>query len=240
MTKLSMIDAEARRLVGRAPEAAQRAFQAALIDRCEKYWESWRGPEPAQPLAQAHWSVTPPLAELFVDMVRNGDAPLADMLAGLPPARALAALVLAEIERGNAEGIHLAYEAMMLFESPQAGRVYAEKVSDALHAPHPGPAPRLKGARDSLWKALAEIAAHTARHDLAAVCAVIRLLTVSPPAPPDAALEALRAAVQAVGVRFLELDHGKLRYEAHGREHKPATLKHLAELLAEIRQRRLA
>lgn len=125
MTKLSMIDAEARRLVGRAPEAEQRAFQMALIACCEKYWESWRGPEPSPPLARTLWSVTPPLAELFLDMDKNGDAHLADLLAGLSPARALAALVLAEIERGNAEGIHLAYEAMMLFETPQAGRIVA-------------------------------------------------------------------------------------------------------------------
>ena len=240
MTKLSMIDAEARRLVGRAPEAEQRAFQMALIACCEKYWESWRGPEPSPPLARTLWSVTPPLAELFLDMDKNGDAHLADLLAGLSPARALAALVLAEIERGNAEGIHLAYEAMMLFETPQAGRVLAEQVAAALHAPHPVPAMRPKGTRDSLWKALAEIVAHTARHDLAAACEVIRLLASPPPVPPDPALEALRTAVQAVGVRFLQLDHGKLRYEVHGREHKPATLKHLAELLAEIRQRRLA
>jgi len=84
-----------------------------------------RGPQPPQALAQTLWSVTPPLAELFVDMQRSGDARLADLLAGLKPARALAALVLAEIERGNAEGVHIAYEAMMLFESPQAGQVYA-------------------------------------------------------------------------------------------------------------------
>jgi len=240
MTKLSMIDAEARRLVGRGPEAKQRAFQAALVDCCEKYWESWRGPEPPQPLAHAHWSVTPPLAELFVDMIQKGDSRLADVLAGLPPARGLAALVLAEIERGNAEGIHLAYEAMMLFESPKAGHVHAEHVAAALHAPHPGPALRHKGAREPLWKALAEVVAHTARHDLAAVCAVIGVLAMPPPTPPDASLEALRTAVHAAGVNVLGLDNGKLRYTLHGHDHKPATLKHLAELLTEIRQKRLA
>lgn len=240
MTKLSTIDAEARRLAGRAPEAEQRAFQAALIDCSEKYWEAWRGPLPSQPLAQALWSVPPPLAELFVDMVRSGDARLADLLAGLKPARALAALVMAEIERGNAEGVHIAYEAMMLFESPQAGRVYAERVAAALRAPHPGPALRPPAAREPLWKALAEIVAHTARHDLAAVSAVLHLIAQPPPAPPDAALEALRAAAQTAGVRFLGLDAAVLRFEAHGHEHKPATRKHLAELLAEIRQLRLA
>ena len=173
MTKLSTIDAEARRLAGRAPEAEQRAFQAALIECCEKYWEGLRGPQPSQALAQTLWSVTPPFAELFVDMVRSGDARLADLLAGLKPARALAALALAEIERGNAEGVHIAYEAMMLFESPQAGQVYAEHVAAALRAAHPGARLRPPAAREPLWKALAEIAAHTARHDLAAVSAVI-------------------------------------------------------------------
>jgi hypothetical protein len=240
MTKLSTIDAEARRLSGRAPEAEQRALRAALIDGCEKYWEMLRGPRPPLPLAQTLWSVTPPTAELFVDMYRSGDASLADLLAGLKPARALAALVLAEIERGNAEAVHIAYEAMMLFESPQAGLVYAERVAAALRAPHPGRALRPPAAREALWKALAEIVAHSARHDLAAVCAVIRLLALPPPAPPDAALEALRAAVQAVGVQFLGLNTDALRFAVHGHEHKPATRKHLAELLAEIRQLRLA
>ena len=240
MTKLSAIEAEARRLVGRAPEAEQRAFQAALIDCCEKYWEVLRGPRPSPPLAQTLWPVTPPFAELFVDMVRSGDARLADLLAGLKPARALAALVLAEIERGNAAGVHIAYEAMMLFESPQAGQVYAEHVAAALRAPHPGATLRPPAAREPLWKALAEIVAHTARHDLAAVSAVIRLLALPPPAPPDAALETLRAAVQAAGVRFLGLDAAALRFEAHGREHKPVTRRHLAELLSEIRQLRMA
>ncbi len=75
---------------------------------------------------------------------------------------------------------------------------------------------------------------------MAAVCAVIQLLALPPPAPPDTALEALRAAVQAVGVRFQGLDAAALRFEARGHEHKPATRKHLAELLAEIRQLRLA
>ena len=181
MTKLSTINAESRRLAGRAPEAEQRAFQAALIDCCEKYWEAWRGPQPPQALAQTLWSVTPPLAELFVDMVHSGDARLADLLAGIKPARALAALVLAEIEHGNAEGAHITYEAMMLFESPQAGRVHAERVAAALRAPHTGPALRPPAAREPLWKALAEIVAHTARHDMAAVSAVIQLLALPPP-----------------------------------------------------------
>jgi hypothetical protein len=240
MTKLSTIDAEARRLAGRAPEAEQRAFQAALIACCENYWEGLRGPPPPQALAQTLWSVPPPLAELFVDMLRSGDARLADVLAGLKPARALAALVLAEIERGNAEGVHIAYEAMMLFESSQAGLVYAERVAAALRAPHPGRVVHPPAAREPLWKALAEIVAHTARHDLGAVCAVIRLLVLVPSASPDVALEALRAALQALGVRFLGLDAALLRFEAHGREHKPATRKHLAALLAELRELRLA
>jgi len=184
--------------------------------------------------------VTPPLAELFVDMVRSGDARLADLLAGLKPARALSALVLAEIERGNAEGVHIAYEAMMLYESPQAGQVYAEHVAAALRAAHPVAALRPRAAREPLWKALAAIVAHTARHDLMAVLAVIQLLTLPPSAPPDAALEALRAALQAAGVRFLAFNTATLQYETHGHEHKPATRKHLAELLTEIRQLRLA
>jgi hypothetical protein len=57
---------------------------------------------------------------------------------------------------------------------------------------------------------------------------------------PDAALEALCAAVLAVGVQFLGLNADALRFVAHGHEHKPVTRKHLAELLAEICHLRLA
>jgi hypothetical protein len=240
MTKLSSIDAEARRLAGRAPEAEQRAFQAALINCCEQYWQELRSPQPPQPLARTLWSITPPLAELFVDMVRRGDAHLADFLTGRKATRALAALVLAEIERGNAEGAHIAYEAMMLFDTPQAGLVHAERVAAALRAPHPVRALRPPAARAVLWKALAEIVAHTARHDLAAVNAVISLLAQPAMAPLDATLETLRAAVKAVGVQFLGFKADTLSFLAHDHEHKPVTRKHLAELLAEIRQLRLA
>jgi hypothetical protein len=73
----------------------------------------------------------------------------------------------------------------MLFESSQAGLVHVERVAAALRAPHPVRALRPPAARKALWKALAEIVAHTARHDLAAVNAVIDLLAQPASAPPD-------------------------------------------------------
>lgn len=239
MTRLSVIETEARRLAGRTPEVAQRALQAVLVERCEEYWRELRGPQPAAALAQTLWSVAPPLAELFVDLYTAGDARLAALLEGRAPARALAALVLAEIERGNAEGVRIAYEAMMLFELPAAARGYAQHIAAALRGRLPGPALRRHAAREPLWKALAAIVAHTGRHDLAAVIAVIRLLAAADGAPPEAALDRLRAAVTEAGVNFVGFDGQVLRFDAHGREHKPATRKHVADCLAEIRQARL-
>jgi hypothetical protein len=240
LTKLSFIEAEARRLTERLPEAKRRALQETLIGLCEAHWSEVRGPEPATALAHALWTVVPPLAELLVDLEAAGDARLAELVAGSRPAGALALLVLAEIERGDAEGVHVAHEAMMAFDTPAAGRIYAERVAAALRGRIEGPALHRHSSREPLWKALAIIAAHTGRHDLKALVEVIRLLAAPPGAVPDEALERLRAALRKVGVRFLGIDDKAARFELHGQEHQPATHKRLRDMLAEIRQVRLA
>jgi hypothetical protein len=243
MTKLSFIEAEARRLAGKSPESIRRALQAALIELCEARWREIRGPEPATSLAHALWSAPPPLAELFVDLHAAGDARLAELLDGLRPAHALALLVLAEIERGDAEGVHVAHEAMMTFDSPPAGEVYAERIAAALRGGLEGFRLHRHSSRPPLWKALAVIAAHTGRHDLKALVEVIRLLIAAPGGPgerADVALESIRGALRELGVRLLGLDDDLVRFELHGRERKPVSRKRLGDMLAEIRQARLA
>jgi hypothetical protein len=238
MPKLSFIEAEARMRAGRLPGPRRESLQQDLIELCEAHWRELRGPEPATPLAHALWSATPPLAELFVDLHASGDARLADVLDGLLPARALALLVLAEIERGDAEGVHIAHEAMMALDSPAAGRVYGERIASALRGSLPVPR-RHRGVREPLWKALAAMVTHTGRHDAKALVAAIRLLAAPDNPDADAALAQLRAAVDEAGVRFQAIEGDMVRFELHGRLHKPVSLKRLSDLLAEIRQTRL-
>lgn len=240
MSKLSFIEAEARSRAGKLSGPRRETLQHALVELCEERWRELRGPEPATPLAHALWSVPPPLAELLVDLHASGDSRLADTLDALRPTRALALLVLAEIERGDIDGIHIAHEAMMALDSPAAGRIYGERVAAALHGALPPPA-RHRHARDPLWKALATVVAHVGRHDTHALIAVIRLLAAGDSAPPvDDALARLRAALDAAGVRFRALDGDAVHYDLHRHAHKPIRLKRLGDLLAEVRQARLA
>lgn len=243
MTKLSLISEEARRLVGRMSESRRRALQDVLVELCETHWRELRGEQPTTPLAQALWSVTPPLAELFVDLHGTGDVRLADILAGLKPARGMALLVLAEIERGDIEAIRIAYESMMVLESAAATRVHAEYIGAALRGGLHQPQAERHFSRAPLLHALAIVTAHTGRHDANAVRATIRLLAAEPAGPGerhDAALDSLRAALQAVGVRFLGIEGDAIHYELHGQERKPLSRNRLCEMLAEIRQARLA
>lgn len=239
MPKLSLIESEAARLVDRVPEARRRALQQALLDLCDAHWLDIRGPEPATPLAHALWTAAPPRADLLADLYAAGDSRTQALL-GPKPAQGFALLVLAEIERGNAEGIRLAHDPMMLFDSPAAGARYAEGVAAALHG---GSAP-LHGyphdAKPALWKALACIAAHTGRCDLAAVMGVIGVLVSRPAAdqPVDAELEALRRTLEETGVQFLGIDDGHVHFTVHGHAHPPASARQIAEMLGEIRQAR--
>lgn len=231
MPKLSLIESEAARLLGRMPEAKRRALQQALVDACEAHWLEIRGPEPGGSLAHALWSLTPPLADLLADMHAEGAVPLQ----GRKAAQDFALLALAEIERGNAEGVRLAHAPMMLFQSPTAGMRYAERVAAALRGE--GGAPQVLAARPALWKALAGIAAHTGRCDLGMMMRVIGLLADGQAA--DAGLEQLRSKLGESGVRFLGMDDAHIRFEVHGREHRPVSAKQLGDLLGEIRQARL-
>ena len=240
MPSLSLIESEAQRLVGRLPEERCRALEAALIELCETHWAELRGPEPATPLAQALWSVTPPLADLVLDLYASGDMRLDEILPRHDLAKGLALLVLAEIERGNEAAVHIAHEPMMAFETTTPPASWLERLVALLRStlapPHLHPHDR----HDTLWRALAIIAAHTKRLDLPAVLQVIRLLTM-PEAQfatsHDEALSKLRDEVREAGIHFLDLDDDHIHLEQHGHEHKPVRARQLAEMLLEIRQK---
>lgn len=162
MPSLALIETEAQRLVGRLPESRRLAQQTALVDLCETHWHSLRGPQPETPLAQTLWSVTPPLADLLTDLYAGGDARLGEVLLESHLARGLALLVLAEIERGNEAGVHIAHEPMMAFETAPPPIALLERITALLRGTLKPP--RLHHHdkhHDSMWKALAVIAAHT-------------------------------------------------------------------------------
>ncbi len=236
MPKLSLIAAEAERLLGHLLESGRLALQQALIDLCEAHWLELRGAQPTTPLATALWSVTPPLADLFADLYTARDARLADALQGYRPGWGLALLALAEIGRGNAEGARLAHEPMMAFESEAAGAQIAARMAALLHGPE-AVSLHKHAHEPPLWKALALIAAHSGRCDLKAVLEVIRLL--ADPSTADPALEELRHALDAAGIHFLDIDDEHVGYTQHGHAHKPESIKVLGEMLLEIRQMHL-
>jgi hypothetical protein len=241
MPKLSLIESEATRLLRRVPEASRHALQQELLELCEAHWPELRGPEPATRLAHALWSVAPPCADLLADLVAANDARLQGLL-GTQPAHAFALLALAEIERGNVEGVRLAHAPMMLFDTPAAGARYAEAVAAALRGGGADLHAHPHASRPPLWKALAAMVAGSGRCDLAAAMGVIGVLLARPAAdaPPDAALDALRGQLDAIGVHFLGIDDGHVSLAVHGESQPPVTTRQLAEMLGEIRQAWLA
>jgi hypothetical protein len=238
MPKLSLIAAEAGRLLGHMHEARRLGLQQDLTGLCEAHWQALRGPEPTTPLAHALWSATPPLVDLFADLYTTGDAELDDVLQGHRPGWGLALLALAEIGRGDAEGAQVTHEPMMVFESEKAGAHLAARMAATLHGRMELPPLHKHAPRPPLWKALMVIAAHTGRSDLKAVAEVLRLLAAAPESS-DAALEQLRKALDEVGIGFVAVEDDHVCYTQRGHEHKPASLKQLADSLFEIRQMQL-
>lgn len=234
MSKLSHIESEAMRRLGRMPEARRRALQQAVAELCDAHWAKIRGPEPALPLAHALWSVVPPRADLLADLAAASDARLHGLL-GTNTARRFALLALAEVERGDAEGIQLAHAPMMLFDTPAAGARYAAGLAAALRGRAAPPALHPHTGKPSLWKALACIAAQTGRCDLAAALRVVGLLA-APEGGADPALEALRRALASTGVRFLGIDDDHVGLAVHGHPHAPVSARQIGEMLGEIRQ----
>ena len=239
MTSLSLIEAEAKRLIGRLPESKRLAQQNALVVLCETHWHTLRGPQPDTPLARMLWSITPPLADLLMDLYVEGDSRLDEILFGRNLARAMALLVLAEIERTNEVGAHIAHEPMMAFETAEPSIAQLEHFTALLRGTFEPP--RLHHhdkKRGAMWNTLTMIAAHTRRLDLAAVLEVIRLLSIPTDHADfifDASLEKLRDEVAEVGIRFMNIEDDHIHFEQHGHVHKPLRARRLGEMLIEIR-----
>ncbi len=238
MTKLWTIEAEARRMLGRMPEARWQALRASLVGLCEAHWPEMRGPEPATGLAKALWAVPPHLADLFVHLFGIGDPRLADILDRLKPQQALAVLVLAEIERGDAEGARAAYEALRLFESPATQAIEVR----AILSPPPGhePEARLRHAhRPALWRAVVGFAVRTGRRDPRAVRAglgfVAQVQAGGTEAAEEPALQSILGMLQDLGIVILEVGEDRLRFALRGKEQPPVPFRRLAEILAEGR-----
>lgn len=238
MTKLSHIANEARRQVGKVPESELRTLQAALIDLCEAHWQALRGPEPDSPLAHATWSASPPFNDLYLDLYGAGDPRLDDVLEGIIPSRGLAALVLAEIERGDMEGVHVAYESMMSLETPEAAQAYAEQIASALRGELESKKLPRNAKREPMCKALAVLIDHTGRFDLKAITETIRLLAAEPESA-DPALEQLRTALGDTGIQFRSIEDDHVNFDLHGKGRKPVRLNRILDTLLEIRQARL-
>lgn len=238
MPSLTLIETEAERLLRRIPASRRRAQQAALAELCESHWRQIRGAEPQGALAQALWSETPPLSDLFVDLYGAGETGLYDALAGLDLSEGLALLVLLEIERGSEAAVHLAHEPMMAFESLPPSAAWRARLAALLRGMLEPPLMHPHDHHPVLWRALAVIAAQTGRLDLPAVIQVIALL--APPggesgAPHDEQLERLRRELLELGIRFLGIEDGHIELQQHGREHKPVRTRQVGEMLQEIR-----
>lgn len=241
MTKLLIIDAEARRVLGRMPMPRMQALGASVAALCEAHWPSMRGPEPTGRLARALWQIPPHLADLFVHLYGVADPHLGEILDRLTAPQALALLVLAEIERGDAEGARSAYAAMRLFESPAAGAAQMRSIL----ATSGGQAPeaRLMHAhRPALWRAVVGLAVQTGRWDMKAVIEGIRQLAQLQASSAELADEPdtqrILAMLRELGVTFLGVEGDRLRYALRGEEREPVRCKEVADMLAEGRPAR--
>jgi hypothetical protein len=240
MTKLSFIESEARRNLGRMPAQKLEALQRNLIALCEKHWSDIRGPEPASGLARALWTINPHCADLIVDLYGDFDPGFSDMVGHLQPTKVLAALALAEIERGDAEGARLAHEAMMLFESPQAMEIHVESVRSRLRGARPEREGRHKHEHhDAFFKTLSLLARQTGRCDLQAMVVAVEYLAAIQARPEaiagDPEVMRILEFLQDTGLVFQGIEEGRIHYAVRGVPKKPVSRKRLEDMLAQIR-----
>lgn len=240
---LSLIESEARRLVRRLSGQRLRTRQKALEDLCGERWAEVRGPEPATGLARSLWRIEPPLAHLFVELYEAGDPRLEDLLGSLNAAQGLALLVLAEVGRGDADAVHIAYDAMRHFEVGAEQACIARVKETARWMGEPQPAGR-QGARllhaGPLHRGVAAIVAETGRPDWRAVLEAIGILASGRDgAADDPHAARILSALERLGLAFVQVDHHRIRYSLHGAE-KSITPERLAEALAQVRMTRVA
>ena len=240
MTKLSFIETEARRVLGNLSEQALRTLQQSLANLCEAHWPEIRGPEPPTLLAHTLWAVRPHLIDLFVDLYGASDPRLFEALGHLPFTKAIAALVLIEIERGDAEDTRLAYETMMLFESLQARQAHVRAVRSRLSGAKPKASKWHKHIHhDPFFQAMFVISEQTGRLDLPAMIAVVKLIAEAQANPAatgmDKDLEQILLALQDMGLAFQGIEGDRIHYKLRGVERTPVTHKHVADILARLR-----
>lgn len=236
MTKLFTIDDEARRMLGKLPERRRQSLQASLVTLCEAAWPTIRGPEPATRLAKALWEIPPHCADIFAHLYSIADQRLEGILEHLTPPQALALLVLAEIERGDAEGARSAYAAMRLFESPAAATAHVRAILTASG----GQAPEawLRHAhRPARWRAVVGLAIQTGRWDTKAVLECIRQVAQAQARPTEVAeepdMQRILDMLQGLGVTFLGVEEDHLIYMLRGEEREPVRCKEVTEMLSE-------
>jgi hypothetical protein len=222
------------------PEQELEALQRTLIKLCENHWSDIRGPEPASGLARAMWTVNPHCADLIVDLSGYSDSRFTGTIGYLPPIKALAALVLAEIERGDAEGARLAYEAMMLFESPQARDIHTDSVRSRLRGIKPEHGRWHKHAHhDPLFRAVAMISEQTGRSDFQAMVVAIEYLAAIQAgfaaSVDDREVIGILEFLRDIDLVFQGLEDGRIHYTLRGEPRKPVSNKRLEEILAQIR-----
>lgn len=241
MTKLSFIDEEARRVLHMQPGPRADGFQAAVLALCEAHWPKMRGPQPSTRLGRALWGLRPHLADCFIHLVGVADPELAELLGDRTPMRGLAALALAEIARGDAEGAHAAYEAMRLFESPGAR---ADLIQAAL-APAGGHAPEVAlrhAHRPAVWRAVVGVATLVGRSDTAGVLQALKLVAQIQAAPAPGAdepdMHAILALLHELGVSFVGVDETGRIHAVHGDRHERLGAREVADMLAEGQQLR--
>jgi hypothetical protein len=235
-TSLSLIAAEAQRLVGRMHESQRRGRQNELANHCEQHWQSLRGPEPSQKVARTLWEITPALADLFVDLYTKNEAGINAVLPDMKLSTGLALLTLLEIERGNETGVHVAHEPMLAFESAAPPTAWLERIAALLRGTLEPL--RYHDKHGALWRSLVEIATHTCRIDLPAILAIIRLLAVSTDAAnnqQDDSLAILLHQVNLAGIRFLAIADDHIHYEQHHKKKKPIRTRQVGEILLDIR-----
>ncbi|HUX90098.1 MAG TPA: hypothetical protein VMV48_05355 [Gallionellaceae bacterium] len=241
MTKLLIIDAEARRVLGRLPLPRMQALQTSLNALCAAGWPKLRGPEPTTRLAKALWHIPPHCDDIFERLYAIADPALLQLLEHLTPAQSLALQVLTEIERGDAEGARSAFAAMRLFETPAAAAAHAHALlsASAGHAPE---AALRHAHRPALWRAVVGLAVQTGRWDTKAVLESIRLVAQTQASPagltdePD--MQRILEMLRQLGVTFLGVEGDRLSYTVRGEEREPVRCKQLAEMLAEGSQTR--